>query len=122
MEKVKDSVECVKRIFSFDEHIVEAFCEYQVYGKNEEGRVPGPTDVQYSGYFTCDEGFVSELCDKYSWSEVKIKIVSNKMDIEKFNTTKWYYSKEFNKEAICPKYMGRIYFNGNFFWFDVSTN
>ena len=122
MEIVKDSVECVKRIFAFSEQITEAMCETKVLGHYTEGTVPGPRDMQYKGYFLCNEGFIESLRNQYSWSEVHIKVASDNMLVDKLNTTTWYYSKEFNNMALKPKYIGRIYFNGNFFWFDVSTH
>lgn len=90
-------------------------------GFNEENSIPGPTDVQYKGYFVCDDALVKELRDKYLWSEVKINIHSDNMDVEALNNITWYYSKLFNQEVISVQYMGRIYFYSYFFWFDVIT-
>lgn len=122
MSLVGDSLECAKRIFSFDEQITEAMCEVNVLGSYVEGTVPGPCDAQYKGYFLCNQEYVEGLRDEYSWSKVDINITAEAMVVDKLNTSTWYYSKEFNKVAINPKFIGRIYFNGNFFWFDVSTH
>ena len=121
MKTVLESLRCVNKLFKFENHIIDASCEYEIYGKNEEDSIPGPTDVQYNGCLLCDKDFTDKIKNQYTWKEVKINIKSDNIDIDKFNSTTWYYSKDFNKDTICKKYMGRIYFNGIFFWFEVST-
>ena len=73
----------------------------------------GPSEPLYRGVIVLKEDLAEDIWDKYGWEEVDPEFEFVKIDPVRLNSGTWYYSEEFEKDAIGYQTVDYIYFNGS---------